>query len=97
MKKSTKYELPHDKPLLTVTVGEFAALMAAILNERKAVQDTGTMARGLGELADRLGCGRSKVSELRRLGVLTGPSSPMWAARPYLTSRRQCVLCRNTK
>ena len=40
MKKSTKYELPHDKPLLTVTVGEFAALMAAILNEGKAVQDT---------------------------------------------------------
>lgn len=55
MKKSTKrYELPHDKPLLTVTVGEFAALMAAILNEGKAVQDTGTTARGLGELADRL-------------------------------------------
>ncbi len=59
-------------PLLTVTVGEFAALMAAILNEGKAVQDTGTTARGLGELADRLGCGRSKVSELRRLGVLDG-------------------------
>ena len=48
MKKSTKYELPHDKPLLTVTVGEFAALMAAIINEGKAVQDTGTTARGLG-------------------------------------------------
>ena len=27
---------------------------------------------GFGELADRLGCGRSKVSELRRLGVLDG-------------------------
>lgn len=70
MKKSTKYELQHDKPLLTVTVGEFAALMTAILNEGKAVQDTRTTARELGELADRLGCGRSKVSELRRLGVL---------------------------
>ena len=48
MKKNAKYDLPHDKPLLTVTVGEFAALMAAILNEGKAIQDTGTTARGLG-------------------------------------------------
>ena len=72
MMMSTKYVLPDDKAVLWVTVGEFAALMAAILNEGKAVQDTGTTARGLGELADRLGCGRSKVSELKRLGVLDG-------------------------
>ena len=70
MKKSTKCDLPHDKPLLTVTVSEFVALMTAILNEGKEHQDTRTTARGLGELAERLGCGRSKVSELRRLGVL---------------------------
>ena len=70
MKKSTKCDLSHDKPLLTVTVGEFAALMTAILNEGKEYQETRTTARGLGELANRLGCGRSKISELKRLGIL---------------------------
>ena len=85
MKKNTKYELPHDKPLLTVTVGEFAALMAAILNEGKAVQDTGTTARGLGELADRLDADGQRSPSSGGWESLTEPSSPMWAARPYLT------------
>lgn len=70
MKKGTKQELANDKPLLTVTIGEFAALMAAILNDGKEHQEARTTARGLEELAGRLGCGRSKVSELKRLGVL---------------------------
>ena len=64
MEKNT---IDPSRPLYTVTVGEFFDLVRAAVGEEDR-----TTARGLTELAGRLGCGRSKVSELRRLGVLDG-------------------------
>lgn len=62
-----KNSIDPSRPLFTLTVVEFLDLV------RTAVGDVDrTTARGLTELAGRLGCGRSKVSELRRLGVLDG-------------------------
>ena len=72
MKSGNRLELDRDKPLLTVTVGEFAELMIGILGEGRGHREGGPTAKGLGELAERLGCGRSKVSDLKRRGVLDG-------------------------
>lgn len=60
--------LEQDKPLLTVTVGEFSSIIRELLKERVVPSDKTVC--GLSELAGVLGCGRSKVSELKRLGVL---------------------------
>lgn len=62
-----KNTIDPSRPLFTVTVGEFLDLVRTAVGEEDR-----TTARGLTELAGRLGCGRSKVSELRRLGVLDG-------------------------
>ena len=62
-----KNSMDPSRPLFTLTVGEFLDLVRSALGEGDR-----TTARGLSELAGRLGCGRSKVSELRRLGVLDG-------------------------
>ncbi|HCZ23221.1 MAG TPA: hypothetical protein DHU72_07590 [Rikenellaceae bacterium] len=72
MKNGNRLELNRDKPLLTVTVGEFADLLSGILGERRERREGGLTAKGLCELAERLGCGRSKVSDLKRRGVLDG-------------------------
>lgn len=60
--------LEQDKPLLTVTVGEFSSIIRELLKERVTPSDKTVC--GLSELAGVLGYGRSKVSELKRLGVL---------------------------
>ena len=62
-----KNAMDHSRPLFTLTVGEFFDLVRAAVGEGDRSTD-----RGLTELAGRLRCGRSKVSELRRLGVLDG-------------------------
>jgi hypothetical protein len=62
-----KNTIDPSRPLFTVSVGEFLDLVRTAVGEEDR-----TIARGLTELAGRLGCGRSKVSELRRLGVLDG-------------------------
>ena len=67
MEKNT---IDADRPLLTITVGEFQNIIREAICGRR--EDEGATAKGLGELAERLGCGRSKASELRRLGVLDG-------------------------
>lgn len=60
--------LDQDKPLLAVTVGEFSSIIRELLHERTVCSDNTVC--GLNELAGVLGCGRSKVSELKRIGVL---------------------------
>jgi hypothetical protein len=66
-----KNAIDTSRPLLTVTIGEFQDIIREAIGGRK---ETGarTTAKGLGELASHLGCGRSKVSELRSRGVLDG-------------------------
>ena len=54
MKNGNRLELNRDKPLLTVTVGEFADLLSGILGERRECREGGLTAKGLGELAERL-------------------------------------------
>ena len=65
MEKNT---IDADRPLLTITIGEFQDIIREAICGRR--EDEGATAKGLGELAERLGCGKTKISELRRLGVL---------------------------
>ncbi len=65
MEKNT---IDADRPLLTITVGEFQNIIREAICGRR--EEDGATAKGLGELAERLGCGKTKISELRRLGVL---------------------------